>query len=252
MKFIDKTVLITGSTRGIGFAAAKLFMEEGATVAVNGLTPESVKNAIKRLGNPKSVFPCPGDISKAANCEILIHKTVEKFGKLDILVNAAGVCQSVTIDESDEDLWDYMLDTNLKGTFFCSKFAISALRKTNGVIINIASDAGLQGERNLAVYCASKGGVVNLTRAMAIELAPSIRVNCICPGDVDTDMVRRDYIEKSDDPESAEKELKEFTPMNRLGTPEEIAQAIFYISSADAQFITGAALQIDGGTTAGH
>jgi NAD(P)-dependent dehydrogenase (short-subunit alcohol dehydrogenase family) len=187
-----------------------------------------------------------------SNCELLIHNTVEKLGGLDILVNAAGVCKSVDIDGSDEELWDHTLDINLKGTFFCSKFAITALRRTKGVIVNIASDAGLQGERNLTVYCASKGGVVNLTRAMALELAPSIRVNCVCPGYVDTDMVRRDYIEKSDNPEATEMQLNAFTPMNRMATPEEIAHAISYLSSAKAHFITGSALQIDGGTTAGH
>ena len=130
--------------------------------------------------------------------------------------------------------------------------AIPALRRTNGVITNLASDAGLLGERNLAVYCASKGGVVNLTRAMALELAPDIRVNCVCPGYVDTDMVRRDYIEKTGDPEESEQRLRDFAPLKRIATPEEIAQAISYLSADEARFITGSALQIDGGTTAGH
>jgi NAD(P)-dependent dehydrogenase (short-subunit alcohol dehydrogenase family) len=252
MKYKDKAVLITGATRGIGFATAKVFLKQGASIAVNGRTAESVKKAMEKLGKSDRIVPSPGDVGAVADCESVVRNAVEKLGGLDILVNAAGVCQSADIEGSDEALWDYMLDINLKGTFFCSKLAIPALRITNGVIINLASDAGLLGERNLAIYCASKGGVVNLTRAMALELAPDIRVNCICPGYVDTDMVRRDYIEKTDDPEAAAQRLKAFAPMKRIATPEEIAHAVSYLSSCEARFITGSALQIDGGTTAGH
>jgi NAD(P)-dependent dehydrogenase (short-subunit alcohol dehydrogenase family) len=143
------------------------------------------------------------------------------------------------------------MDINLKGTFFCSRSALPALRAREGVIVNVASDAGLMGERGLAVYCASKGGVVNLTRAMALDLAPRVRVNCVCPGYVDTDMVRRDYIDRSDDPESVEREVNQAAPMKRMARPEEVAAAILYLASSDGAFITGAALQIDGGSTAG-
>lgn len=252
MKFKDKAVLITGATRGIGFATAKIFIEQGARIAVNGRTAESVKEALEKFGNPDNIFPSPGDVGVVADCESMVQNAIEKLGGLDILVNAAGVCRSADIGESDEALWDHTLDINLKGTFFCSKLAIPALRVAKGVIINLASDAGLQGESNLSIYCASKGGVVNLTRALALELAPDIRVNCICPGYVDTDMVRRDYLEKTDDPEAAAQRMKAFAPMKRIATPEEIAHAVSYLSSWEARFITGSAVQIDGGTTAGH
>jgi NAD(P)-dependent dehydrogenase (short-subunit alcohol dehydrogenase family) len=126
------------------------------------------------------------------------------------------------------------------------------LRDSKGNVVNLASDAGLIGEVGLAVYCASKGGVVNLTRALALELAPAIRVNCICPGYVDTDMVRRNVIDASDDPAATEAALANAAPLKRIAEPEEIAAAILYLASDHARFMTGAALQIDGGTTAGH
>jgi NAD(P)-dependent dehydrogenase (short-subunit alcohol dehydrogenase family) len=129
---------------------------------------------------------------------------------------------------------------------------LGALRESAGNIINIASDAGLMGNPNSSIYCASKGGVVNMTRAMALELAPQVRVNCVCPGYVDTDMVRRDWIDKNDDPQSLEKMLCDYAPMKRMATPAEIASSVLYLASVESAFITGSALQIDGGSTAGH
>ncbi len=168
---------------------------------------------------------------------------MQDFGGIDVLVNGAGVAYLATIEDSVEEIWDRTLDVNLKGTFFCSRAALPVLRARKGSIVNLASDAGLIGERGLAVYCASKGGVVNLTRAMALDLAPQVRVNCVCPGYVDTDMVRRDYIDRADDPAAAERQVNESAPMKRMARPEEIASAILYLASSDAGFITGAALQ---------
>ena len=148
--------------------------------------------------------------------------------------------------------WDATIDINLKGTFFCCQLASPHLRSSRGNIVNLASDAGLIGEIGLSVYCASKGGVVNLTRALALELAPEIRVNCVCPGYVDTDMVRRDGIDQADDPAAAEHRLREYAPLKRIAQPREIGRAIAYLASDDAVFVTGAAFQIDGGSTAGH
>jgi len=252
MNFQGKAVLITGSSRGIGKATAQAFLNSGARVAINGRTIQSVKNTIKALGNHGFLIEAAGDIATLEGCESAVTKATNGLGGLDILVNAAGICESASIEESHELLWDQTININLKGTFFCSKLALAALRKNSGVIINVASDAGLLGEKNLSVYCASKGGVVNLTRAMALELAPQVRVNCVCPGYVDTDMVRRDHIDKSENPAATEQLLKDFAPLKRIATPAEIGKAILYLASPDAGFITGAALQIDGGTTAGH
>jgi NAD(P)-dependent dehydrogenase (short-subunit alcohol dehydrogenase family) len=252
MDFAGKAVFITGSSRGIGKATAQAFLNLGARVAINGTTIQSVEHAIDELGHKEFLVAAPGDVSLLNGCETAVNRALEGLGGLDVLINAAGVCHSVSIEESDELIWDRTINTNLKGTFFCSKLALAALRNNSGVITNVASDAGLLGEKNLSVYCASKGGVVNLTRAMALELAPLVRVNCVCPGYVDTDMVRRDYIDRTEDPAAIEQDLKDFAPLKRMAAPAEIAQAIVYLSSHDAGFITGAALQIDGGTTAGH
>lgn len=252
MDFKNKMVLITGSSRGIGRAAAKAFLELGARVAINGRSTETVETTIKSLSSEDTLVAAPGDISTAKGCESVVKSAVSGLGGLDVLVNAAGVLFATSIADSTEEIWNKTLDINLKGTFFCSKFSIPSLRKSGGNIINLASDAGLIGEKELSVYCASKGGVVNMTRAMALELAPQIRVNCICPGYVDTDMIRRDIIDQSEDSSSLEEEIINYAPLKRMAKAEEIAKAILYFASDDAANITGAALQIDGGSTAGH
>ena len=251
MTFEDKAVLITGSSRGIGRATARAFLDLGARVAINGRTERSVNDAITALGGGKALTPAAGDVGTVSGCETVVNAALDGLGGLDILVNSAGVGEEATIEESDEVFWDRTLNINLKGTFFCCRAALPALRSSGGNIVNIASDAGLVGEKGLAVFGASKGGVVNLTRAMALELAPRVRVNCVCPGYIDTDMTR-DLINKTVDPAATEQQLREFAPMQRIGTAVEIAKAIVYLTSHDARFITGAVLQIDGGTTAGH
>jgi len=250
--FEGKRVLVTGGSRGIGRSAVEAFLRAGARVAVNGRTPDSTARAIESLGERARLLAAPGDVGTASGCEAVVGAALEGLGGLDVLVNSAGVGKDAQIEDSDEALWDETLDVNLKGTFFCCRAALEALRATRGNIVNIASDAGLMGAPKLVVYCASKGGVVNMTRAMALELAPSVRVNCVCPGYVDTDMVRRDGIDLAADPAAEEQALVDYAPLKRIATPPEIAAAILYLASDEARFVTGAALQIDGGTTAGH
>ncbi len=252
MDFAGKQVLITGASRGIGYATAREFLALGARVAVNGRTEQSVATAITELGGGDRLVPAPGSVGTVDGCELIVRTAIEGLGGLDVLVNNAGVSIDAAIENSDEAIWDETLDVNLKGTFFCVRTALPALRKSRGAIVNMASVAGLQGSEEGAVYCASKGGVVNLTRALAIELAPEIRVNCVCPGWVDTDMLRRDYVDLADDPAAAEREAIEESPLKRVATPEEIAKAIVYLASYDARFITGVALPMDGGLSAGH
>ena len=248
--FAGKRVLVTGGTRGIGRAAVDAFLKAGARVAVNGRSPGSTAEAVAHFGANSAA--APGDVSHADQCRALVTTAVEALGGLDVLVNCAGVARGGPAENVSEALWDETLDTNLKGTFFCIQAALPHLRAAKGNVVNLASDAGLIGEIGLAVYCASKGGVVNLTRALALELAPDVRVNCVCPGYVDTDMVRRDVIDASPDPQATEAALAASAPLNRIASPQEIATAILYLASEDARFITGSALQIDGGTTAGH
>ena len=252
MDFKDKRVLVTGGSRGIGFGIAEAFIEAGARVAINGRTERSVSAAIGKLSSAERLVAAPGDIGTVAGCELAVKTAHDAFGGLDILVNSAGIGSGRPIEDSDEAMWDLHIDVNLKGTFFCCRAALPELRKSNGNIINIASDAGLMGCPGITVYCASKGAVVNMTRAMALEVAPDVRVNCVCPGYVDTDMIRRDHIDKKDDPQAAEQRMIDYAPMKRIGMPAEIAQGVLYLASSEAGFITGIALSIDGGTMAGH
>ncbi len=252
MDWTDKRVLVTGGSRGIGRAAAAAFHERGARVAINGRTGPSAAAAITALGGGDRLVAAPGDVATAAGCEAIVGAALAGLGGLDVLVNSAGVGRTGSIEDFDEAAWDETLDVNLKGTFFCIRAALAALREAEGNVVNLASDAGLIGELGLTVYCASKGGVVNLTRALALELAPDVRVNCVCPGYVDTDMVRRDGIERAEDVATAERAAIDYAPLKRIATPGEIATAIVYLASDDARFVTGAAFQIDGGSTAGH
>lgn len=252
MDFSGKLVLVTGSSRGIGRATANAFLERGARVAINGRTEQSVSAAMAELGGGERLLAAPGDVSTVAGCEAVVARAVEGLGGLDVLVNSAGIWEGGPLEESGEALWDRTLNINLKGTFFCSRAALPALTARGGNIVNLGSDAGLIGEVGMAVYCASKGGVVNLTRALAVELADRVRVNCVCPGYVDTDMVRRDYIDQSDDPAAAAQAVADYAPMKRIATAREVAEAILFLASGEAGFITGAALPIDGGTTAGR
>jgi NAD(P)-dependent dehydrogenase (short-subunit alcohol dehydrogenase family) len=251
MKFDGKRVLITGSSRGIGQAAARVFLGLGAKVAINGRSAGSIANGIAALGGGKRMIPALGDIATVKGCEEAVRLAVEGLGGLDVLVNSAGVGDVRPLLDCDEAMWDQVLNVNLKGTFFCIRAAYPYLKASHGNVVNVGSDAGLIGEKKLSVYCASKGGVVNMTRALALELAPDVRVNCVCPGYVDTDMVRRD-IEKAADPALAEAEAMSYAPLKRMAQPEEIGKAIAYLASDDGGFITGAAFSIDGGSTAGH
>jgi NAD(P)-dependent dehydrogenase (short-subunit alcohol dehydrogenase family) len=250
--FTNKRVLVTGGTRGIGNAVVNAFNKAGAHVAINGRTTDSVDKIISTISDNERLFAAPGDVGTVVGCENAVNSSIEVLGGLDILVNSAGIGVDLSMEESDESLWDTTLNVNLKGTFFCCRASLGALRESEGNIINIASDAGLMGNPNSSIYCASKGGVVNMTRALALELAPEVRVNCVCPGYVDTDMIRRDWIDKGDDPVSLEKMLCDYAPMKRMATPEEIASSVLYLATTESEFITGSALQIDGGSTAGH
>ena len=258
MDFKDKRVMITGSSRGIGFGAAEAFLAEGARVAINGKTAGSVKAAMEKLSPADRVVAAPGDLATVAGCESAVKLAVDALGGLDILVNSAGIGSGRPLAECDEDMYDRHHDVLLKGLFFCCRAAMPELRKSKGNIVNIASDAGLMGSARITVYCGLKAGVINMTRAMALEVAPDkVRVNAICPGYVDTDMIRKNWFERigKDDPAKGaklEEDAVNYAPLKRLGTVEDIAHGILYLASEKkASYVTGIQLTIDGGGTAG-
>ncbi|MFP6687722.1 MAG: SDR family NAD(P)-dependent oxidoreductase, partial [Alphaproteobacteria bacterium] len=222
MSFEGKRVLVTGGSRGIGRATAKAFREAGARVAVNGRTTESTAEGIAALGDD-GLIAAPGDVDTVASYQAVADAALDAFGGLDVLVNSAGVAKARTIETCDEALWNQVIDINLKGTFFCIRAAATALRESRGSIVNVASTSGLAGNANPLIYCASKSGVVLLTQALSAEFAPEVRVNCVCPGWVDTDMARRDNIDSSDDPAAALARIEADSPMGRMAQPEEVA-----------------------------
>ncbi|PHY04198.1 MAG: short-chain dehydrogenase [Thaumarchaeota archaeon] len=243
MKLTGKVALVTGGSRGIGFAIAKTLSENGATVVITSKNFEKLKKAELEITNSLAV-PC--DIKKKNEVKNVINQTIEKFGKLDILVNNAGIFPKIKqVHEIDEEEWNEVLDVNLTGQFRFTKEAIPYLQKTSGCIINISSDSGLKAYQgfNADAYSASKAGLIILTKCWALEYAKDkIRVNCICPGVVNTDMTKP-FLKNQRDIEFMNNEH----PLGRIGQPEEIGKAVLYFVSDDASWITGAILTVDGG-----
>jgi len=248
----EKIALITGATSGIGRATALLFAGEGAGVALTGRNEtrgREVAAEIERAGGT-AIF-LPSDVRSAEDCRRAVDETLRRFGRLDILFNNAGVFYPSTVTECSEEEWDLTVDTSLKGTFLMSKYALpSMIARGSGVIINNSSGWGIVGGDAAAAYCAAKGGVVLLTKAMAIDHGPQgIRVNCICPGDVDTPMLPEDARRRGLTWEAYLAGASN-RPLRRIGRPEEIARAALFLACEDSSFMTGAALVVDGGGSA--
>jgi dihydroanticapsin dehydrogenase len=251
-----KVALITGAGSGIGRAVSLLFAREGAAIGVhvnrNVAGGEKTAAAIGRDGEEATLLQA--DISQSGAVEDMVQKLTNKFGGLDILVNNSGIGTTRTPDtvtEIGEDEWDRVIDVNLKGAFLTSRYAIPHMKKRGGgTSVNIASIRGLLGNPVLASYCASKGGMVLLTKQMALDYADAnIRVNCVCPGFTDTEMFQT-YLQKQDDPKSARKSFSNMAALKRIGLPGEIAGAVLFFASNDSSFVTGVALPVDGGYTA--
>jgi NAD(P)-dependent dehydrogenase (short-subunit alcohol dehydrogenase family) len=248
-----KRALITGGASGIGRATAKLFAREGAAVAIADLDEpggEAVVQTIRDAGGQAIHVLC--NVSQAADCQRAVRLTVDELGGLDILFNNAGIIRRATVLETSEDEWDRVMAVNVKSVFLMSRYAIPVMEEAGGgAIINTGSGWGLVGGANAASYCASKGAVVNMTRAMAIDHGRgNIRVNCLCPGDTDTGMLR-DEARQLGVPDTEFLAEAATRPLGRVGTPEDIAQAALYLVSDAASFVTGAVLVVDGGGLAG-
>ena len=243
MKLKGKVAFITGFGSGLGQAIAVLFAAEGAAVA--GTSPTESKGRataamVEKLGG-KALF-WPGDVADSTRMKSLIDETVRRLGGIDIVVNSGGVRTNGSITDITEAAWDRTLDVNLKGAFIVSRLAIpEMIKRGGGVILHIAARSGMLGQSGRAAYCASKGGMITLTEAMAMDHAKDrIRVNCICPGPTRTPMVDTSTPEKL-------ARYKTRVPLGRIGEPEDVANAALYLASDEASFVTAAILPVDGG-----
>lgn len=245
-----KVAVISGAASGIGLGTAKLLAEYGAKVVLLDVSEEKGNKAveeIKKEGGEAIFVKC--DVTSNDDCKNAIDTAKDKFGRIDILFNNAGVTFRKTVVELEEKEWDLVLDVGLKGTYLLSKYAIPVMAEGGGgSIINTGSGWGLKGGDKAAAYCAVKGGIVNLTRAMAIDHGPqNIRVNSVNPGDTDTALLREEGRQLGHETQNFLKDSAKGRPLERLGTPEDIAKAVLFLASDLSSWITGAAIVVDGG-----
>lgn len=252
LDFLEKVVLISGGTSGIGLAAARQFSTAGAQVALLGRDLQRGRDALASLigPGPEPVF-IAGDVAKTVDCDRVVAQTIAQFGRLDVLVNSAGEYLEKSLLDTSEPEFDRIMSINLKGPYFLTQAATPQLKQNHGSVVNVSSDAGLNGNVLCTAYCASKGGLTLFTKALALELAPhGVRVNCVCPGDVETPLLQRQVAAETD-PARYRREMAGMYPLGRIATADEVAAVIVFLASDAAAFVTGAAWSVDGGLTAG-
>jgi len=253
MRLEGKVALITGGTSGIGSATAIRFAGEGAAVAITGRNAERGEQVVKDIvANGGEALFIRSDVRSSEDCRHAVDRTLERFGKIDVLFNNAGVFHPKSIPDCTEEEWDETIDSSLKGAFLMSKYVLpSMIERGSGSIIHTSSGWGILGGEKAAAYCAAKGGLIVMAKAMAIDHGPDgIRVNCICPGDVMTPMLADDAAKRGmswDDYAVGAADR----PLGRIGAAEDIANAALYLASDEASFVTGEALVVDGGGIAG-
>ncbi|NNM05079.1 MAG: SDR family oxidoreductase [Gemmatimonadetes bacterium] len=253
MKLDGKVAVITGGNSGIGQATAMLLAKEGAAVVITGRNQERGEEAARGIeaDGGKAMF-IRADVRFADDCRRVVDRTLKEFGRIDVLFNNAGVFHPRTVPECTEQEWDETIDSSLKGAFLMSKYSLpSMIERGSGSIIHNSSGWGILGGECAAAYCAAKGGLVVMAKAMAIDHGPAgIRVNCVCPGDVYTPMLPDDA-KKRGIPWEEYLAGASDRPLGRIGTAEEIARAVLFLASDDSSFVTGEALVVDGGGVAG-
>ena len=250
--FSNQRVLITGGTSGIGETTAVAFVESGARVVISGRNKDRARAIKKRCKKAAgSLAFVAGDIAIRQECELIVTEAVGILGGLDIVVNSAGVIFHATAEETTDEQWLQTMDVNVNGIFYVCRAAIPHLRSSKGTIINIASDAALSGSYHLTAYCASKGAVLQMTRAMALDYArEGIRVVPICPGDVDTPMLRGEFQDRGLSVKTGLRESAAAVPLNRVCSAQEVADVVLFACSNSAGFVTGYPLVLDGGNRA--
>jgi NAD(P)-dependent dehydrogenase (short-subunit alcohol dehydrogenase family) len=250
MRMNNKVAIITGACSGIGLSTARLFAAQAASVMAADVKDPS-EGLVDLLHSEGHVRFLRTDVSDGRAVAALFEETINAFGRLDVLVNNAGIELPKKITETTEAEWDRLMDVNLKGVFLCSRAAIRLMRlQGGGVIVNVGSELGIVGGSEIAAYCASKGGVVQLTKAMAVDhAADGIRVNCVCPGPVATPLLEA-TISGSSDPVAERQSILQKTLFKRFALPEEIASAILFLASDESSYMTGSIVAVDGGVTA--
>ena len=246
-----RTTIITGGTSGIGKGIAELFAAEGASVVINGRDSKRGESVVKNIidSGGRAVF-VEGDIAEVETNRKLVETAIKHFHKVDVLVPNAGVLGIGSVKDSPIEVWKKTIDINLNAVYYLIKMAVPEMIKNGGSIVINGSIAAYKGFPNHPAYCASKGALVSLVRQLAIDLAPKIRVNILCPGQVDTPFLW-DSAKAFANPQGIVKEVIERLPLKRLGMPEDIAKAALFLASDDSSWITGASLIVDGGGLAG-
>jgi len=251
-RFEDRVVILTGAASGIGKAAALLFAEEGATVCLLDIDRRGIEEATRAiLDKNRKALPFVCDVTDERKVAETMEQVLRHAAGIDVLCNNAGIELSKSLISTEKDEWEAVLSVNLKGMFLLSKHVLPHMMDSGGgAVVNTSSISGLLGWPDSAAYCASKGGVVQLTREMAVEYGQyNIRINCICPGTTETPMINR-LLSLESDPEETARSIKAMHPLGRFAQPEEIARAMLFLASDEASFVTGAVLPVDGGYTA--
>jgi NAD(P)-dependent dehydrogenase (short-subunit alcohol dehydrogenase family) len=247
----EKVILVTGGAAGLGRACVRAFVASGARVIMGDIDAGMGAESVSGLGGNARFLPC--DVTRAADCAALVDAAVASFGRLDGVMSNAGIGANGTVETCDEATWDRVIGVNLKGMFLIAKFAVPHLRTAGGgAVVNTASVSGMWGEPDTVAYNASKGGVIAMTRAMAMDLAPDrIRVNALCPGYHTTGMPAA-YFAAHPQGDEMVRRVNDLIPLRRMGDPDELARVAEFLLSDASSFMTGSVLVSDGGMTAGY